>query len=169
MRSKKLIVIIIVVIIAGVITAYYSTRTPFEQQKPVVNAIAPEIQLADLTGTMQSLSDYKDQVILINFWASWCPPCKEQLRIFQKFFDKYEEKGFTVFAIALDDVSPDAVRKILISYPVFITNERVTNDYGNIKGVPRTFLIGKNGRIMKKTKDYYNEESLKKDIEEALK
>jgi thiol-disulfide isomerase/thioredoxin len=118
---------------------------------------------------MQSLSDYRDQVILINFWASWCPPCKEQLRLFRKFFDAYEEKGFTVFAIALDDVSPDEIRKMLISYPVFITNDRVTNDDGNIKGVPRTFLIGKNGRIIKKTKEYYNEVSLKKDIEAALK
>jgi cytochrome c biogenesis protein CcmG/thiol:disulfide interchange protein DsbE len=168
LRSKKLIVIIIAVIITGVIAAYYYARTPFEQQKPVVNAIAPEIQLADLTGTMQSLSDYRDQVILINFWASWCPPCKEQLRLFQKFFDTYEEKGFTVFAIALDDVSPDEVRKMLISYPVFITNERVTNDYGNIKGVPRTFLIGKNGKIRQKTKEYYNEDSLRHDIEAAL-
>ncbi len=98
-----------------------------------------------------------------------CAPCKDQLKLFQKVFDEYEEKGFTVFATALNNADADELREMGISCPVFIANPGVIRDYGDVKKVPRTFLIGRNGRVLKKTKEYYNETTLRRDIESALK
>jgi len=167
-NSKMLFTAIVVAAALGAAAYYLATSTPFEQRKPAVNAIAPEIALADLSGKMITLADYRNSVILINFWASWCPPCKEQLKLFQEAYNRYEKSGLTVIAVSLDEISPGLVREMGISYPVLMANDRILADYGNIKGVPRTFLIGRDGRIIKKLDRYYREKSLAEDIRSAL-
>lgn len=168
--SKKAAVILAVILLAGSYIFYaIKTKTPFAEQKPAVNELAPAISLADLAGKMISLSDFKGKVVLVNFWASWCPPCKAELKEFQKVYEAYEDKGFAVIAIAIDDISPSIIQDMSLTYPVVTTNQRVTKDYGSISDVPVSFLIGKDGRIIKKVKKVYPENALKNDVENALK
>lgn len=168
--SKLTLAIVVALLLAGGYIFYsLKNRVPFSEQDPAVNANAPEISLADLSGRMISLSDFKGKVILVNFWASWCPPCKAELSDFQKVFDSYEDKGFAVIGIVLDDVSPALIKDMGITFPIVKTNERVSKSYGNITDVPASLLVGKDGRIIKKLKGVYSEKELSNDIENALK
>jgi peroxiredoxin len=144
------------------------SRVPFEQRKPAVGEKAPAVSLADLSGNMVSLSDYDGQVVLVNFWASWCPPCKSNMRGFQNVYEQYQEKGFTVIGISLDDIAPDLLMDMGIMYPVVKTNKRVSESYGSVADVPVSFLIGKDRKIVKKVKKGYPEKRLRDDVEKAL-
>ena len=118
--------------------------------------------------TLNILSDFKGKVILVNFWASWCPPCKAELSDFQKVFDSYEDKGFAVIGIVLDDVSPALIKDMGMTFPIVKTNERESKNYGNITDVPVSFLISRDGRIIKKVRKVYPESTLRSDVENAL-
>lgn len=167
--SKKTLAVLAVMLLAG---AYLydslKNRVPFEERKPAVNDSAPAISLADLSGKMVSLEEMKGKVVLINFWATWCPPCKDEMPGFQRVLDAFEG-DFAVIAIAIDDVSPSLVRELGIAFPVVRTNPRVIKDYGDISDVPVSFLVGRDGRIIKKVRKTYREEDLRRDVEKALK
>jgi peroxiredoxin len=168
--SKKAVIIPVILLVAGVYFFYSITnRTPFSEKKPAVGEMAPEIFLADLSGKMIRLSELRGKVILLNFWASWCPPCKAELTEFQKVYEKFENNGFEIIAISINDISPSLIIDMKLSFPVANTNSRVTHDYGDISNVPVSFLIDKEGRIIKKLKEVYATDSLINDIENALK
>lgn len=148
---------------------FFKNLTPFDQQKPEVGESAPAISLADLSGGMVRLSDFQGKVVLLNFWASWCPPCRDEMPGFQRVFLAYHDKGFAVIAVAINDITPSVVNELGLLFPVVIANERVSRDYGNIVHIPVSFLIGKDGRIIRKVKGVYSEADLRNDVEQALK
>lgn len=144
-------------------------RVPFEQRKPAVGEAAPVISVADLSGKMLRLADYRGKVVLLNFWASWCPPCKDEMPGFQKVFLELEDKGFAVIGVAINDITLADVRELNVLFPMVKANERVQRDYGDIAHPPVSFLVGRDGRIIKKVKGVYREEDLRRDVREALK
>lgn len=162
---------IIAVLIAGGGSAYYASmhRATFDEQRPAVGETSPTLALADLSGKMLRLADYRGKVVLLNFWASWCPPCKDEMPGFQKVLMALEDKGFMVIGVAINEVTPADLKELNILFPVVVANERVKHDYGDIAFPPVSFLIGRDGKIIKKVKKYYPEEELKKDVEQALK
>ncbi|RMF99879.1 MAG: TlpA family protein disulfide reductase [Nitrospirae bacterium] len=167
---KKVIIIIVILIIAGAGSADYLThRVPFDEQPPKVGEAAPEIGLTDLGGTMHSLSDYKGKTIIVNFWATWCPPCKDQLQLFQRFYDEYEKDGLVILAFAIDHPDMKLVSELGLTYPVFEVNERVKKAYGSIKSVPATFVIDPEGSIVEKTRRYYSEKTFRSLLTRYLK
>lgn len=169
MKPNKIALAGAVLFAAGVALYFgLTSRTPFAQKKPAVGESAPAISLADLNGSMVTLSALKGRVVLVNFWASWCPPCTNEMPGFEKAFEQYEAKGFSVIGIALDDVKLSLVRDLRITYPIVKTNERVTRDYGDVAGVPQSFLVGRDGRIVKKINKFYPENELRADVEAAL-
>ncbi len=165
-RTVLIVAILAAALIVGLI--YFIKRTPFEEQRPKVGDAAPEIQLAGLSGRMVSLADYRGEVVLVNFWASWCPPCKSELKWFEKVFEEYEDEGFAVVAVSLDEVSPELVMDLGIAFPVVVANERVKAAYGDVSDVPVSFLVGRDGRVVKKVKKVYPEEALRADVKAAL-
>jgi peroxiredoxin len=144
-------------------------RQPFEEQKPAVGDMAPQISIADMSGKMLRLADYHGKVVLLNFWASWCPPCKDEMAGFQKVYLANEDKGFVVIAAAINEITVADVKSLGLLFPVLIANERVKHDYGDVANPPISFLIGRDGRIIKKVKNTYTESELKADVEKALK
>ena len=162
------VAMLVLMLIAGLGTASCN-RQPFEEQKPAVGEVAPAISLADVSGKMFGLSDFRGRVVLVNFWASWCPPCKDEMPGFQKVYLAYEDKGFAVIGVAMNEVTPAVIKELGILFPVVIANERVNRDYGDIAHPPVSFLIGKDGRIIKKVKGVYSGEELLKDVLTALK
>ena len=129
---------------------------------------APAISLADLNGKMVTLNEFKGKVVLVNFWASWCPPCTNEMPGFEKVFEEYEAKGFVVIGVALDDIKLSLIRDMRITYPVVRINDRVTRDYGNVSSVPISILVNRDGRIIKKVKKFYPEATLRSDVGRAL-
>jgi peroxiredoxin len=171
MNRKKIFIFLAFVAVAAALGAYfYSKRTPFEHRKPSVGDWAPEIALADLTGQMVTLSSLKGRVVLVNFWTSWCPPCKAGMEISQKAYSSYRERGFEVVGVILDQVGPSFLGEAGVTYPLAVANERVLASYGKVTnaGVPQSFLIDRSGRIAVKVKGFYPEERLTVDIERAL-
>lgn len=127
---------------------------------------APDFTLKDLDGKDVSLSDHSGKVIILDFWATWCPPCKMELPHFKTLIDRYGEQGLVVIGIALDkeQTVKSFVEKEKIENIVCLGNESVVKAYGGITGIPTTFIIDRKGDITDKFVGY---RSLK-DFEKAI-
>ena len=170
MKSKRNIIWIIIILAVGIyLFPSVKNRMAFAGNKPALNETAPEFSLKDLNGKSVRLSDFKGKVVLVNFWASWCPPCKMEIPGFQRTYAAYKNRGFTIIGITMDDVSLSFIKDMGMTYPVVMADDKVIRDYGNISGIPTSFLIGRDGRIIKKVMGMYFESSLKRDVENALK
>jgi len=116
--------------------------------------IAPDFTLQDISGKEVSLSDFKGKVIILNFWATWCPPCRKEIPVFIELYKKYKDEGLVIIGISLDregeKVLIPFVKKFGINYPVLIGTKKVVDAYGGIRGIPTTFIIDKKGKIRKK-------------------
>lgn len=170
--KRKENTIFMAVLVAAVIAIggfYYANRVPFEQRPPRVGQRAPEIDLVSLSGAMVSLSEHKGKVVLVNFFATWCPPCRDEMKWFEKAQRKYLDRGFLVVALSLDEVKPAFAAKLGVTFPLALANDRVTEAYGEVSNVPVSFLVGTDGRVIKKVWRLYDEDDLMADIEAALK
>ncbi len=116
-----------------------------------VGSKAPDFVLKSLDGQEVRLSDYRGKVVLVNFWASWCPPCRAEMPLFEDIYKRYKDKGFLILAISTD-VNEEAVHKFLkdikVSFPVLMDDGKVSETYG-ITGLPTSFLIGRDGKVVR--------------------
>lgn len=112
---------------------------------------APDFALKDLAGQLVRLSDFDGQVRLVDFWATWCAPCREEIPVFNELQRKYGEQGFKLLAIAMDErpdrVVPPFVEEYRIGYSVLLGTDDVAEAYGPILGYPTKFLVDREGRI----------------------
>jgi len=112
---------------------------------------APDFTLKNARGDSVSLGDYKGRVVLLNFWATWCGPCKTEIPWFVDLENRYSAKGFTVLGVSMDEdgwkvVSP-YVAEHKMNYPVLLGDEHVNQLFGGIEALPTTMIIGKDGRF----------------------
>jgi thiol-disulfide isomerase/thioredoxin len=115
--------------------------------------LAPGFTLTDIFGKQLSLSDYKGKVVMLDFWATWCGPCRIEIPGFVELQDRYRDQGFTIIGISLDDSSEPVMefyKQFKMNYPVAVGDDRLGALYGGIFGMPTTFLIGRDGRIYSK-------------------
>jgi peroxiredoxin len=116
--------------------------------------VAPGFTALDLAGKEMVLADLRGKVVLVNFWATWCPPCREEIPSMVKLNQIMAGKPFQMLALSVDEGGKPAIEEFLkrkgLSLPVLIDNEqRVAKSYG-VSGVPRSFIIDKKGVIRKK-------------------
>jgi len=115
---------------------------------------APSFTLAALTGQQAALSQYKGQVVMVNFWATWCGPCQIEIPWFIDFQQQYKDSNFAVLGISMDDdgwtsVKP-YVEKKKINYRMMIGTEELSQLYGGVDSLPTTFIIDREGRVASK-------------------
>ena len=111
----------------------------------------PELTLTDTQGVSRSLADYRGQVVLVNLWATWCPPCKEEMPILQEFYDKHKEQGFTIIAINDGDPKADVlqfVKDYELTFPVWLDPTYIATEKAfNTQNLPTSFVINRNASI----------------------
>lgn len=134
-----------------------------------VHPVAPDFTLTDLTGREVKLSDLKGQVVIVDFWATWCGPCRFETPWLVELRDRYHKQGVEVIGISLDDGDVDAVKEFAkefkISYPLVMGTQRVTEDYGPISAVPTMFIVDRQGLVRVRHEGMMSFA----DIEEAIK
>jgi peroxiredoxin len=143
-------------ILAAVLTVAGCTLTSQAVSLASVKAVqdrkeAPSFQLKDADGKSVQLSDYKGKVVLLNFFATWCGPCKIEIPWFVEFEKTYRDKGFAVLGVAMDDEGWEIVKPFIgkrdINYRVLLGTDTVAQLYGGVDSLPTTFVVDREGRI----------------------
>jgi peroxiredoxin len=136
-----------------------------------VHSVAPNFSLHDLDGKPLGLANYRGNVVLLNFWATWCAPCRDEIPHFVEFQDKYRKQGFQVIGISMDD-GPQPVREFYkefkLNYPVALGTAQVAEAYGGVLGLPVTFLIGRDGGVAAKYVGEVPLQAVEKEIDSQL-
>jgi peroxiredoxin len=118
--------------------------------------MAPGFTLTDINGKSVSLSDFRGKVVILDFWATWCPPCKQEIPDFISLQKEYGPRGLQVVGIALDE--PGKVQTFArqngMNYPVLLGTQDIASKYGGIRGIPTTFVIDKTGKLVNKFEGY---------------
>jgi cytochrome c biogenesis protein CcmG/thiol:disulfide interchange protein DsbE len=149
---------------------------------PLHGKPAPPFTLEDLSGKKISLTDYKGKALAINFWATWCAPCKVETPWLIDLRNRYAAQGFEVLAISADDIDrKDArklseekqeiarfVQKMRMPYPVLIDGNSVADSYGDFEALPTTFFLDRNGIVVAAQMGMTTKDDLERNIKKAL-
>jgi peroxiredoxin len=117
----------------------------------VTAAVAPDFALRDMNGITHHLSDYRGKVVVLSFWATWCPPCKKEIPDFVSLQQQDSLRGLQLLGIALDDEGIVKVKPWVdahsLNYPTLLPDTAVCKNYGGINSIPTTFFIDRKGRL----------------------
>jgi len=115
---------------------------------------APDFTFPGLDGKMIRLSDYKGKVVLVNIWATWCPPCVDEMPSMEKLYQKFKGENFEILAVSIDEPGLKAVapfmKKSKLTFPALIDSEGTIKTVYGITGIPESFIIDKQGILIKK-------------------
>ena len=133
---------------------------------------APNFELKDADGKTVKLSDYRGKVVLLNFWATWCGPCKVEIPWFVDFETQFKDRGFAVLGVAMDDEGWEIVRPYVqakkVNYRVMVGNDSVATLYGGVESLPTTFVIDREGKIAAVHVGLVSKSEYANDIEQLL-
>ena len=145
---------------------------PREVGRLAIDEPAPEFSVRTLDGDKVTLDDLEGDVVLVNFWATWCPPCRLEMPGFQSVYDEYKDRGFTVVGLATDDGGRDLVESFVqanrITYPVAMAPEDVRLEYGGVDALPQSFLLDQEGRLRRIVQGVFSEGALMRAVDELL-
>ncbi len=134
---------------------------------PPASGSAPAFTLEDLQGKKVALADFKGEVVVLDFWATWCPPCRREIPDFITLQKEYADRGVQIVGVALDEFPKVQafVRDNGMNYPVLMGTDAVVAQYGGIEGIPTTFIIDRQGKIVERFEGFRP----KATFEEAIK
>jgi thiol-disulfide isomerase/thioredoxin len=188
----KRMVLVVTTVLALVAGTYFADRATRVKPNGIVKVgklrggtpvapVAPDFTLKDLDGKDVSLSQYKGQVVLINFWATWCDPCYIEIPWLIEMQQKYAGKGFTILGVALDEEGKSVVapwvakerfnvngQKLPMNYPILLGDDAVGDKFGGLLGYPTSILVSREGKIIKRVTGILTYEEISKAIESQL-
>ena len=142
----------------------------------------PDVTFQQLQGGSLPLASLKGKVVLVNFWATWCDPCRIEIPWLISFQQKYASQGFTIVGVAMDEEGKPVVEpyvektkfevsknvEMTMNYPIMIGNEDIAEKFGGLLGYPSSFLISRDGRVVKKIIGLVSEDEIASEIERQL-
>jgi thiol-disulfide isomerase/thioredoxin len=155
-RNPFALLAVALVLALGLYVGYHHARRPgaaltthLTQSTP-----APDFALQSLDGKTTHLSDFRGKAVLLNFWATWCGPCKIEMPWFVDLQKEYGSQGLQIVGVAMDDASTQDIAKFAkdmgVNYPILIGKESVGDEYGGVPALPESFLIARDGKIVDK-------------------
>jgi thiol-disulfide isomerase/thioredoxin len=145
---------------------------PEPQHPSLEGKPAPAFTLVDLDGKKVSLADFKGKPVLVNFWATWCAPCKLEMPWFEEFRHKYAAQNLVILGIADDDVSKDEIaksaKKTGVTYPILLTDGKIDDIYGGIEMLPTSFYVGKDGVVVEETTGLGGKDEVESNIRKLI-
>jgi thiol-disulfide isomerase/thioredoxin len=177
---KRNAIVLAVVVIAVAVMLYFGRRVArpgYGGAKTQVvgkanGSPAPEFELTSLDGKQVKLSDFRGKAVLLNFWATWCSPCKIEMPWFIELQKQYGPQGLQVLGVAMDDAGKDDIAKFAremgVDYPVLLGKEAVGEAYGGVQFLPTTFYIDRNGRVVERVFGLVSRKAIEENITKAL-
>ncbi len=153
----------------GDATVSTDSPTPALKGKP-----APGFTLVSVDGKKVSLADYKGRPVLVNFWATWCAPCKLEMPWFEEFRAKYASQGFEILGVSMDDetVGKDEISKVAkkagVTYPILLQDDKIGKQYGGVDYLPMSFYVGKDGVVVEETAGLADKDQVEAHIKRLL-
>jgi peroxiredoxin len=160
-KRNTVVFAIMVVVVAGLLVLAKSQRKMPAGQRLLDGASAsiaakghdaPDFVLTDLQGHNVKLSDLRGKAVVLNFWATWCPPCKAEIPWFIELQKRYGAQGLQIVGVNMDDGDQNDVQKFAaensINYPILLGKDKVAEQYGGIEYLPTTFYIDRSGVVM---------------------
>jgi peroxiredoxin len=169
-RTVLLVGVIIAAVLLGVLFLGLG-KNPNEIRSPLIGRPAPAFALREVgTGRTVDLTQLKGTPVVLNFWATWCGPCKVEIPEFVELYSEYKDRGFVILGVlSQDEPAKDQLRAFLaenkMDYPVFYSNEKMETAFGELLGLPTSFLIGRDGSVCAKQLG----PASKEDVERSLK
>lgn len=161
-KMKKFVLLFLPIVLVFFLCAKAEKGVETENNFPA----APEFSLTDLVGNEISLSDYEGKVIFLNFWATWCSPCRAEIPGFVELYEKYENKGMQIIGISLDMAGVNKVlnfvKEYKINYPVAMATRKMYSDYEPGRAIPVTIIIDQKGKIRHKHIGYMDKGTLER-------
>ena len=162
MEEKKInlpaaILVFLAVTISLIVFSLFTTdsNTESEKQKALeIGQPAPNFTFPDLNGEMVSLSDYKGKAVLVNIWATWCPPCVDEMPSMEKLYRKFKGENFEILAVSIDTkglkVVAPFMKRYKLTFPALMDPEGIIKTKYRTTGVPESFIINKDGILIQK-------------------
>jgi cytochrome c biogenesis protein CcmG/thiol:disulfide interchange protein DsbE len=145
---------------------------PMKLVGDVQGKAAPDFALASLDGKKVKLSDFRGKAVLLNFWATWCSPCKVEMPWFEQLQKQYGKDGLVVLGVAMDDSEPATIAKFAsdlgVNYQVLLGTDKVSDDYGDVQYLPTTFYIGRDGTIVDKMTGLLDRNEIENAVKKSL-
>jgi cytochrome c biogenesis protein CcmG, thiol:disulfide interchange protein DsbE len=136
------------------------------------DTLAPEFQLQTLDQEPVSLASLQGKVVLVNFWATWCPPCRIEMPGFQRVYEENRDDGLVVLGISTDRAGEAVVREFLtdrgLTFPVAMANAEVVRSFGDVRTLPTSFLIDRSGRVVQEVRGIFAEPALRMAVNRLL-
>lgn len=173
---KRNAIVIVVVIAAVALMLFAGVR--MSRSRASIKTVgkngsaAPDFTLKGLDGKQVRLSDYRGKAVLLNFWATWCAPCKIEMPWFVDLQKQYASQGLQVIGVAMDDSGEETIAKFAqqmgVNYPVLIGKEAVGDAYGGVEFLPTTFIIDRQGKVVDRVFGLAGRSEFEDDIKKAL-
>jgi thiol-disulfide isomerase/thioredoxin len=172
-RNPLALVVVAVVAAAMLFFGFHMARRSGPASPPITKSgPAPDFTLQSLDGNSMRLSDWRGKAVLLNFWATWCGPCKIEMPWFIELQKQYGAQGLQIVGIAMDDSGKEDIAKFAkemgVNYPVLLGKEEVGDAYGGVPALPETFFIGRDGKIVDKIIGLKGKAEIEESIKKAL-
>ncbi len=158
--------------VATITVVAVGRATPVEKNGDWTGKPAPEFALHTLDGRSVTLSGFRGKVVLLNFWATWCAPCRVEMPWLVDFNNHYQRQGLEIVGVSVDDGDRDKVATFVgarhVNYTIVLKDEAVSVAYGGLRFLPQTFFIGRDGKITKWTYGVRSKEDFEENIRLAL-